>query len=94
MNLLLVVVYSILCQQFPTNCLYFFLVNEGTVKLIFQPAEEGFGGAREMIKDGCLEDCQGPRVDEIYGIHLWSCKLIDLSRFCHFMNSIVLTFTS
>jgi len=45
----------------------------GTIKLVFQPAEEGYGGAREMIKDGCLDDGNlGPRVDEIYGIHLWS----------------------
>lgn len=44
----------------------------GVVKLIFQPAEEGYGGAREMIKDGCLEDNLGPYVDQIYGIHLWS----------------------
>lgn len=45
----------------------------GVIKLIFQPAEEGYGGAREMIKDGCLENgpC-GPRVDCIYGLHLWS----------------------
>lgn len=45
----------------------------GVVKLLFQPAEEGYGGAREMIKDGCLEEGGlGPRVDEIYGIHLWT----------------------
>ena len=47
----------------------------GIVKLIFQPAEEGYAGAPEMIKDGCLEDGpQGPRVDAIYGLHLWSCE--------------------
>lgn len=39
----------------------------GNVRFIFQPAEEGDGGARYMIEDGCL-DC----VDEIYGIHLWN----------------------
>ena len=39
----------------------------GTVRFIFQPAEEGEGGARYMIKDGCLEG-----VDEIYGIHVWN----------------------
>jgi amidohydrolase len=45
----------------------------GTVKLIFQPAEEGLGGAPAMMKDGVLEEGpQGPRVDSIYGIHLWS----------------------
>lgn len=50
---------------------------KGTVKLLFQPAEEGYGGAREMIKDGCLEDGRlGPRVDEIYGIHLWTGTLL------------------
>lgn len=39
----------------------------GTVRFIFQPAEEGEGGARYMIQDGCLNG-----VDEIYGIHLWN----------------------
>jgi len=39
----------------------------GTVKFIFQPAEEGQGGARFMIKDGALRG-----VDEAYGIHLWN----------------------
>tara|TARA_B100000519_G_C14201782_1_gene418270 strand:- start:291 stop:1394 length:1104 start_codon:yes stop_codon:yes gene_type:complete len=39
----------------------------GTVKFIFQPAEEGLGGARYMIEDGALEE-----VDEIYGAHLWN----------------------
>jgi amidohydrolase len=45
----------------------------GSVKLIFQPAEEGYAGAREMIKDGCLDATMGPRVDFIYGIHIWAC---------------------
>lgn len=46
----------------------------GSIKLIFQPAEERYGGAPEMIKDGCLEDgLFGPYVNEIYGLHLWSC---------------------
>ena len=39
----------------------------GTVRFIFQPAEEGAGGARYMIEDGCLDN-----IDEIYGIHLWN----------------------
>ncbi len=39
----------------------------GMVKFIFQPAEEGEGGARYMIADGVLDG-----VDEIYGIHLWN----------------------
>ena len=37
----------------------------GTVKLIFQPAEEEFGGASRIIKDGGLDG-----VDNIFGIHL------------------------
>ncbi len=41
----------------------------GTVKLVFQPAEEGGNGAEKMIKEGVLED---PRVDIIYGLHVWS----------------------
>lgn len=52
----------------------------GVVKLLFQPAEEGLGGAREMIADGCLEDGpQGPRVDSVYGIHLWSRKSLHIT---------------
>src|SRR4051812_41354554 len=39
---------------------------DGTVHFIFQPAEEGFGGARAMIKDGLFK--QFP-CDEIYGLH-------------------------
>ena len=39
----------------------------GSIRFIFQPAEEGEGGARYMIADGCLDG-----VDEIYGIHLWN----------------------
>ncbi len=39
----------------------------GSVKFIFQPAEEGEGGARYMIEDGVLEG-----VDQIFGLHLWN----------------------
>lgn len=39
----------------------------GTVRFIFQPAEEGGGGARYMIADGCLKN-----VEDIYGIHVWN----------------------
>ena len=42
-------------------------LKKGKVRFIFQPAEEGGGGARYMIKDGCLD-----QVDEIYGLHLWN----------------------
>ncbi len=41
----------------------------GQVKLIFQPAEEGGNGAKRMVEEGVLED---PKVDVIYGIHVWS----------------------
>ena len=46
----------------------------GVVKLVFQPAEEGFGGAKFMIEDGVLEASErlGPRVDAIFGAHLWT----------------------
>ncbi len=39
---------------------------DGTVHFIFQPAEEGLGGARAMIKDGLFK--QFP-CDEVYGLH-------------------------
>ena len=38
------------------------------VVLLFQPGEEGWGGAKCMIGDGALEN---PRPDRIYGLHLW-----------------------
>ncbi|MBN9587317.1 MAG: amidohydrolase [Afipia sp.] len=39
---------------------------DGTVAFIFQPAEEGLGGARAMIKDGLFEKFP---LDEVYGLH-------------------------
>ena len=44
----------------------------GTIKFIFQPAEEGYpkgeeGGAEMMIKEGVLEN---PKVDAIFGLHI------------------------
>jgi hippurate hydrolase len=41
---------------------------DGTVYLIFQPAEEGGGGAREMIKDGLFERFP---MDAVFGMHNW-----------------------
>lgn len=41
----------------------------GTVKLVFQPAEEGLGGAAAMISDGALEN---PRPAAAIGMHLWN----------------------
>jgi amidohydrolase len=40
----------------------------GTVKLIFQPAEEGPGGAEPMVKAGVLDH---PKVDAIFGLHVF-----------------------
>ncbi len=41
---------------------------DGTVYLIFQPAEEGGGGAREMIADGLFELFP---MDAVFGMHNW-----------------------
>ena len=48
----------------------------GTVKFIFQPAEEGLGGAEAMIADGAL---QNPRPSAIFGLHVWPSPLGSLS---------------
>lgn len=41
----------------------------GTIKLVFQPAEEGMGGAESMIVDGVLDN---PKVDLAIGLHVWN----------------------
>ncbi len=41
---------------------------DGTVYLIFQPAEEGGGGAREMIRDGLFETFP---MEAVFGMHNW-----------------------
>lgn len=41
----------------------------GAVKLVFQPGEEGLGGAERMVEEGVLED---PAFDYALGIHLWN----------------------
>ncbi len=41
----------------------------GTVKIIFQPAEEGPGGAKPMVELGVLRN---PDVEAIIGLHLWN----------------------
>ena len=38
----------------------------GKLKLIFQPAEEGGGGAKKIVDEGYIDD-----VDQIFGIHVW-----------------------
>jgi amidohydrolase len=40
----------------------------GNVRFLFQPAEETYGGAGEMIAAGCLAD--PPRVDAVFGLHI------------------------
>ncbi len=50
------------CQEF-----------SGRLKFVFQPAEEGLGGAESMITDGVLED---PRPDMALGLHLWNEKQV------------------
>lgn len=44
---------------------------KGTVKFVFQPAEEGLGGAEAMVADGVLEN---PRPDLSLSLHLWNDK--------------------
>ena len=41
---------------------------DGTVYLIFQPAEEFEGGADRMVKDGLFERCP---MDKVFGLHNW-----------------------
>jgi len=41
---------------------------DGTAVIIFQPAEEGGGGGREMCEDGLMERFG---IQEIYGMHNW-----------------------
>jgi amidohydrolase len=41
----------------------------GTIKLVFQPAEEGQGGAESMLTDGVMDN---PKVDITLGLHLWN----------------------
>lgn len=41
---------------------------DGRVAVIFQPAEEGGGGGREMVEDGMMETF---KIDEVYGMHNW-----------------------
>ena len=43
----------------------------GSVKLVFQPAEEGLGGAKRMVEEGVL---QNPRPDYSLALHLWNEK--------------------
>jgi amidohydrolase len=40
----------------------------GTVKFLFQPAEEGLGGAQAMVDDGALK---APTPNAVFGLHVW-----------------------
>lgn len=56
---------------------------KGTVKFIFQPAEEGpppgeEGGALLMVKEGVMEN---PKVDAIFGLHIDSQTPVDIIRY-------------
>jgi hippurate hydrolase len=44
---------------------------DGTVVVIFQPAEEGGGGGKEMCDDGMMDRW---KIDEVYGMHNWPGK--------------------
>jgi amidohydrolase len=41
----------------------------GTLKFVFQPAEEGLGGAEAMVKDGVMDD---PRPERSLSLHVWN----------------------
>jgi len=41
---------------------------DGTAVIIFQPAEEGGAGGREMVEDGMMEEFG---IQEVYGMHNW-----------------------
>ncbi len=41
---------------------------DGTAVVIFQPAEEGGGGGKEMVDDGLMERWN---IEEVYGMHNW-----------------------
>lgn len=63
----------------------------GTVRLLFQPAEETTGGAADMIKDGCLEN---PKVSAILGLHVAPTLPVGKTEFCvGTMNAAVTDFS-
>ena len=41
----------------------------GTIRLAFQPAEEGLGGAVPLLAQGALDD---PRADAAFALHIWN----------------------
>lgn len=49
----------------------------GTVKFVFQPAEEGENGALAMIRDGVLND---PAPEIALGLHVWNEALVGIAQ--------------
>ncbi|PKN84100.1 MAG: amidohydrolase [Chloroflexi bacterium HGW-Chloroflexi-8] len=48
--------------------------NGATIKFVFQPAEEGLGGAERMVAEGVLNN---PKPDYCLGVHVWNEKPIN-----------------
>jgi len=48
----------------------------GTVKFLFQPAEEGLGGAQSMVDAGALGD---PVPNAVFGLHVWPTRVGSIS---------------
>ena len=53
----------------------------GAIKLMFQPAEEGLGGALAMINDGVL-DRIGPELDRAIGLHVSAMHELGTAAVC------------
>ncbi|WP_240762097.1 M20 metallopeptidase family protein [Paenibacillus thalictri] len=54
-------------------------IARGSVKLIFQPAEEGLAGAKAMVADGVLEQ---PKVDAVIGLHVYPSLTVGTIGIC------------
>lgn len=63
----------------------------GTIRLLFQPAEETTGGADDMIREGCLEN---PEVSAVLGFHVDPAKAPGCAAFFRgTMNAAATDFT-
>ena len=56
---------SIARNRITTDFVFSIFVKKGRVKLVFQPAEEGFAGAYHVLKEGVLEETKA-----IFGLHV------------------------
>ncbi|MBR2047662.1 MAG: amidohydrolase [Oscillospiraceae bacterium] len=64
---------------------------KGTVRLLFQPAEETTGGASDMIAEGCMEN---PAVTAVLGFHVDPTLAPGYAAFCYgTMNAAATDFT-